>query len=171
MTETLYDEDFVTWTERQAAALRQAAREGSNLPIDFDNLAEEIESVGRSERSEVRSLVHQIVAHLLKLAYSPSVDTRVKWDSEISHARDLLRRKLEDSPSLRPRLSEFVSSEVPRAARSAARGLRAYGELEGAAAIERARTSVSAEEVLDERFFLPGTPFDWNEIGRRRPTP
>ena len=34
-----YESDFVTWTERQAEALRRAAREGSNLPIDWDNLA------------------------------------------------------------------------------------------------------------------------------------
>jgi hypothetical protein len=43
----LYDEDFVRWTEEQAAALRRA--KGSNLPLDWEYLAEEIESLGKSE--------------------------------------------------------------------------------------------------------------------------
>ena len=39
-SDTLYDEDFVVWTERQAENLRHSAREGSNLPLDWENLAE-----------------------------------------------------------------------------------------------------------------------------------
>jgi Domain of unknown function DUF29 len=52
----LYDEDFVRWTKEQAAALRRAKNlppagtVGSNLPLDWENLAEEIESLGKSER-------------------------------------------------------------------------------------------------------------------------
>jgi hypothetical protein len=42
----LYEEDFVRWTEQQAAALRAAARAGTNLPLDWENLAEEIDSLG-----------------------------------------------------------------------------------------------------------------------------
>ena len=44
----LYGEDFVRWTEEQAAALRRA--KGSNPPLDWENLAEEIESLGKSDR-------------------------------------------------------------------------------------------------------------------------
>jgi predicted YcjX-like family ATPase len=61
----LYDEDFVRWTEEQAAALRQAKR--SNLPLDWENLAEEIESLGRSDRRELRLQITRILRHLLKL--------------------------------------------------------------------------------------------------------
>jgi hypothetical protein len=62
---SLYDEDFVRWTEEQAAALRQA--KGSNLPLDWENLPEEIESLGRSDRRELRSQITRILRHLLKL--------------------------------------------------------------------------------------------------------
>ena len=160
MTDTLYDEDFVVWTERQAEALRHAARIGSNLPLDFENLAEEIESVGRSERREVKSLVNLIISHVLKLSYSPSLETRVGWEGEISRWRYLLRETLADSPSQRPSFPAVVAAEVPRAVRSAARSLRDYGEGEAAAEMERNPPDITAEQVLDEDWFLPGTRFD-----------
>ena len=49
----LYDRDFFLWTQEQAAALRAVRK--SNLPLDWDNLAEEIESLGRSQRTELRA--------------------------------------------------------------------------------------------------------------------
>ncbi len=63
----LYEKDFVRWTEQQAAALREAAALGTNLPLDWENLAEEIDSLGRSLRHELRSRILVIIEHLLKL--------------------------------------------------------------------------------------------------------
>ena len=62
----LYDQDFVRWTEQQAAALRQAAGLGVNLSLDWENLAEEIDSLGRSLKRELRSRVAVIIEHLIK---------------------------------------------------------------------------------------------------------
>ena len=45
----LYEEDFVRWTEEQSRALREAALSPTNTPLDWENLAEEIESLGRSK--------------------------------------------------------------------------------------------------------------------------
>ena len=53
--------DFVAWTEQQAEALRAAAHGGANLVPDWENLAEEIESLGRSDRRELRPQLHQII--------------------------------------------------------------------------------------------------------------
>jgi hypothetical protein len=50
---TVYDQDFVLWTKEQAAALRHS--KGSNLPLDWENLAEEIESLGISQRTRLNS--------------------------------------------------------------------------------------------------------------------
>ena len=166
-TDALYETDFVVWTERQAEALRAAARDGSNLPLDWDNLAEEVESVGRSERSKVRSLAHQIMLHLVKLAFSPSVRNYVRWDSEVSYSRDLLHRTLEDSPSLKPQLGQFVADEIEGAVRAAARTFERYGEDVETSAIRTLLASITAEQVLDKSFFLPGTLFDWDELARR----
>ena len=63
-TKTLYDEDFVRWSEEQSRALREAARSGVNLPLDWENLAEEVESLGRSQRRELRSRIAVILEHL-----------------------------------------------------------------------------------------------------------
>ena len=78
----LYDEDFVRWTEEQAAALRRAkslpagGRGRSSLALDWENLAEEIESLGKSDRRELRSQITRILRHLLKLEFSPAAEPR-----------------------------------------------------------------------------------------------
>jgi hypothetical protein len=63
----LYEEDFVRWTEEQSRALRKASQSGVNLPLDWENLAEEIDDLGRSLRRELRSRLTVIVEHLMKL--------------------------------------------------------------------------------------------------------
>lgn len=167
-SDSLYENDFVMWTERQSAALRQAARAGSNLPLDWDNLAEEIDSVGRSERSTVESLVIQIMSHLLKLRYSPSRTTHSKWDSEIEYARDRLRRTLDMSPSLRPRLPDIVAGATRSSKRAAARSLRKYREEDAARAVESFELLLTSEQVQDDDFYLPGTIFQ-REDARTEP--
>src|SRR6516165_3803038 len=61
--DALYDRDFVLWTEEQAAALRRG--KGSNLPLDWENLAEEIESLGKSDRRalslQIRRILHRSI--------------------------------------------------------------------------------------------------------------
>jgi hypothetical protein len=59
----LYEQDFFLWTKEQAAALRLA--KNSNLPLDWENLAEEIESLGKSDRRELRSQIRRILRHRL----------------------------------------------------------------------------------------------------------
>ena len=76
-TNGLHDQDFLLWTEEQATALRRAA--GSNLPLDCENLAEELESLGASQRAELNSQVRRVLRHLFKLEASPAVDPRAGW--------------------------------------------------------------------------------------------
>jgi hypothetical protein len=155
--DTLYEEDFMLWAERQGDELRRAAREGSNLPIDWENLAEEIETLGRSQRRELKSLVHNIISHLVKLAFSPATPNWFGWQTEISVFRRQLEGLLELSPSLRPSLAETVARETPRAVRIAASELRKFREMEAAAAVEGTTFSFTPDEVLDEEWYLPGT--------------
>ncbi len=99
----LYEKDFVRWTEQQAAALRDAASLRTNLPLDWENLAEEIDSLGRSQKRELRSRIAVIIAHLIKLECSPAVDPRARWMETIGRERSDVELLLDDSPSLRER--------------------------------------------------------------------
>ncbi len=66
---TLYDDDILLWSEQQAAAIRKLGTMARNLPneLDIENVAEEIESVGRSELAAVKSYIRLIFLHLMKL--------------------------------------------------------------------------------------------------------
>ena len=68
-----YEEDFVRWTEQQSRALREAAGVGTNLPLDWANLAEEIESLGASQRRELHCRLAVILEHLMKLEHWQSI--------------------------------------------------------------------------------------------------
>src|SRR3954464_15566716 len=84
---SLYDEDFVAWTQQQAKALRAAAGSRTNQPLDWENLAEEVEDLGKSVRRELESQIRRIIQHLLKLQYSPSADPRRGWFESVTGAR------------------------------------------------------------------------------------
>ena len=93
-----YDTDFYTWTQEQAALLR----EGAVAELDLTNLAEEIESLGKSDRRALRSHLEGLVMRLLKWRYQPSGhETGHSWYSTIREHRNQIDAILEDSPSLR----------------------------------------------------------------------
>ena len=112
----LYDEDFVAWSEQQAEALRAAARGGSNHQLDWENLAEEIESLGKSDRRELASRLAVIVEHLIKLDHSPARYPRKRWRQTILRERGEIERILDDSPSLRREVPKLIRNEAKRAA-------------------------------------------------------
>jgi hypothetical protein len=91
----LYETDFVLWAERQADALRRRAAN----EIDWENVAEAIESLARSDRREIRNQLAIICAHLLKRAYLQGRRSR-SWDEAIVEARIEIAGLLEESPSL-----------------------------------------------------------------------
>ena len=76
MADHEYDTDLVLWSQHQARALRNAAGSPSNLPIDWENVAEEIETLGKSQSRELASRISTVLIHLLKLQVSPSADLR-----------------------------------------------------------------------------------------------
>jgi Domain of unknown function DUF29 len=91
MTEAGYDQDFYAWTQEQAAALR--AKEWKTL--DLENLAEEIESLGRSERYAIENHLQNLLTHLLKWRYDPATEPRRGWRITIRNARlDIAKRAL-----------------------------------------------------------------------------
>ena len=75
-----YDTDTVLWSERQADLLRRvAAGERVNDQVDWENVAEEIDSAGRSQRLALASYVGLVLEHLMKLEASPAIEPRRGW--------------------------------------------------------------------------------------------
>lgn len=153
MASDLYAQDFIAWTEQQARLLREAGARGTNLPLDWENLAEEVEGVGRSEQRELASQLRRVMLHLLKLDFSPAVDPRAGWRETVREARAAIDGLLRSDPGLRPRLCGLIADEAPTAVRLAAEALRDYGE-DASGIIERGtRGSIYSEaQVLDDWF-------------------
>lgn len=126
-----YDTDFCAWTEEQGRLLREAARERINTPIDWENVAEEIESMGRSELRAVESALVRVIEHLLKLEFSPAAGPRNGWKATVTEHRGRLRRDLKSSPSLRGKidLSEIFETARPMALYGLAQDGDAVGPL------------------------------------------
>ncbi len=123
-----YDTDLALWAEGQARALRDAGRAGTNLPIDWENVAEEIGSLGKSQGRELASRISVILVHLLKLEASPATDPRAGWQETIVQQRGDIERVLADSPSLRPTVPTVINAELTSARRAAALALGGHGE-------------------------------------------
>lgn len=149
----LYDQDFFLWTQEQAAALRRA--KDSNLPLDWENLAEEIESLGKSDRRELRSQIRRILQHLFKLAASPAREPRAGWCSTINDGRGEIEDVLRDSPSLRREVNRFITEEAGLAAKFAAADLEQHDEPADAVWAQLEKGGFTADEVLGDWFPEP----------------
>ena len=124
----LYEADFVRWSEDQASALRSAGSSGANLPLDWEHLAEEIDSLGKSLRSELRNRCATIIEHLLKLSISPADGPRSGWIGTIERERVDVELLLRDNPSLRTGLSATIDDALAKAKRVASINLREHDE-------------------------------------------
>jgi len=158
---SLYDEDFFLWSKTQAEALRAAARGSTNQPVDWENVAEEIESLGRSDKRELSSQIGRIIEHLLKLEFSRAADPRIGWIESIGDARNEIERLLDDSPSLRHEIDAAIAVEVKRGLRKAIRALEKYRELDPATLAGIRATTYTSDQLLGD-WFPPG-PGDRSE--------
>jgi hypothetical protein len=109
-----YNDDFYLWTTEQAARLRRE-RPGT---IDWENLAEEVESLGRSDKRALGSDLKILLEHLLEWRYQPEKRSESRSDSIEEH-RDRIARIIADSPSLAGWPAEILAVEYSRARRKA----------------------------------------------------
>lgn len=99
---SLYESDYLLWTQETIAKLK--ARDFDH--VDFENLIEEIEDLGRSYRDELESRLDVLLSHILKRLYVPLVNDYNGWERTIREQRKQIRRRLEKSPSLKNYLPE-----------------------------------------------------------------
>jgi hypothetical protein len=131
----LYDQDFYLWIETISKQLKA----GKFAEIDLANLIEEIESMGKSEKRELKSRLIVLLMHLLKWQYQPEKRSE-SWRSTITEQRICIELLLEDSPSLQPLLIEIFAD-----------------------CYEKARLKASEETGIKLNFFPKESPFTLTE--------
>jgi hypothetical protein len=104
MPQNLYETDFNLWIEQTTKQLVN----GNLQEIDLKNLIEELESMGKNNKREIKSRLIKLLMHLLKYKYQPEKQTR-SWISTINTQRNEINLVLDDSPSLRPYFKENLS--------------------------------------------------------------
>lgn len=127
-----YEKDFYAWSLHNAKLLRA----GKLSEVDIKNLAEEIESMGKSEKRELMNRLAVLLAHLLKWKYQPARRSN-SWKYTIKEQRLRLLRLIEDSPSLKKELEKRIED-----------------------AYEDACYIALSETGLEEEMFPKGSPFN-----------
>jgi hypothetical protein len=134
-----YERDFYSWLGEQAHHLRAGRLEA----LDRDNLAEEIESLGREQFNKLVSALRVLMAHMLKWDHQPSLRSR-SWTLSIQEQRLEIADVLSDNPGLRPRIGDAIA--------------RAY---------RRARIEAARETGLDEAIFPATSRYSFDYIMSR----
>jgi hypothetical protein len=106
-----YDQDFALWVEQTISQIKTK----NYQQIDWEHVIEEIESLGKSQRSAVRSYLVRLLEHLLKRCYVAIPDCYRGWEIEIRNFRQSILFELEDSPSLK----NFIPEILPKCYRIA----------------------------------------------------
>jgi hypothetical protein len=110
----LYETDFIAWIEQTT----QLIQDGKFDRVDWEAVIEEIESLGRSERRELKSRLEVLLQHLLKWQYQPNLRSN-SWRNTIDEQRNRIADLLLDSPSLKPYLEEVLSQSYLRGRKAA----------------------------------------------------
>ncbi len=125
MNSATHDNDFYAWTQEQAHFLKT----GQLHQIDWQNIAEEIEDMGRSEKRQLESRLEILIMHLLKWQFQPNLRSR-SWQLTIKEQRLRLEKLLQENPSLQSNIAEVIEKAYPLATLSAERetGLSLFPE-------------------------------------------
>jgi hypothetical protein len=138
----LYETDFYGWIEKQVFLLRN--HQWSQ--VDLLNLIEEIESLGKQQRQELRNRLSILIGHLLKWEYQPQYRSR-SWLATIRVQRRDTLRLLKENPSLKSYLGDALTSAYENA-----RDL-AMGETDLPESTFPINCSYTIIEILDENFY------------------
>ncbi|WP_254013394.1 DUF29 domain-containing protein [Limnofasciculus baicalensis] len=139
-----YNEDFYLWTQKMAVALRQ----GAVSALDMENLAEEIENLGKSDRRALKSRLEILLMHLLKWQFQPNRRSG-SWQCTIIEQRLRIQDILTDSPSLK----NYLISILPEAHHNAI--LLAAAETTLPLDLFPKDCPYSIKQILDIDYLLP----------------
>jgi hypothetical protein len=149
---SLYAHDFASWADEQGRILRTR----NAAALDWENLAEEVESLGSRERNEIRNRLRVLLMHLLKWQFQPERRSH-SWQSTIGEQRTHIAGIIEDSPSLKGHPGMILADSYAGARREAATETRLPLEA------FPAECPYSAEQALDYGF-MPGDPWTAEDL-------
>jgi hypothetical protein len=140
-----YDEDFYAWSMEQARLLRG----GEFARLDIENIAEELESLGRSDKRQIESRLVVLLAHLPKWQVQIGFRSR-SWSATIREQRRRIGRLVRESPSLQPAVDQLLAEAFTEARE------RAADETGLAETAFPAACRFTADQVLAEDFLPEG---------------
>jgi uncharacterized protein DUF29 len=105
MNNISYENDYYGWAEQQANYIKQK----EYAKLDFENLFEEIESLGKSEKRTLKSHLETLFIHKLKVIYQAHKHTR-SWDHSIIESSHRCEEVLIENPSLKPKIKDLIKS-------------------------------------------------------------
>ena len=121
----LYDEDFWTWARQQAEALRRR----DLAAVDWENLIEEVDDLGRSQERAWTSYCKNVLSHLLKIEHSESREACTHWRSEIWTWRDEMHDEHMENPGMKAKFPEMLAKAWRKGRRIAVNKLAGSGRL------------------------------------------
>lgn len=110
----LYEVDYLQWIETTVEKLRN--QDYSN--VDWENLLEEIEDMGKSERRSLESNLIIVILHLLKWQFQPE-NRSGSWEGSIVEHRRRVKKAIKESPSLKPYLESIFAESYTEAVKQA----------------------------------------------------
>ena len=113
--DSIYEKDYYLWLKTTVEQLKQ----GNFSAVEINYLIEEIESMGRKEKSALSSNLQVLLMHLLKYKYQPEKRSN-SWRFTIFEHRDRLIELFEESPSLKPYFEEVMNKCYEKARKKAA---------------------------------------------------
>lgn len=131
-----YDKDYYGWVLSQSELLKKK----EYAKVDWKNVLEEIEGLGRSEKRALRSSLRVYLMHMLKAEYQPEMHTR-SWDLSLKNSLKEINITLKENPSLKPKLKQIIKE-----------------------AYDFARTDAAQETRLPEKTFPKECPWDFKDL-------
>lgn len=137
-----YEQDFYGWTQEQAALLRA----GRLTDLDIENLIEEVETMGRSEKRELESRLTGLLMHLLKWQYQ-DVRRGRSWELSIIEQRLKFEETLDENPGLKPKLNDILFKSYKFAV------IQASQETKLSRSVFPSLCPWTLDQITDETFF------------------
>jgi len=139
---TVYEQDFCLWLSQNTELLR----EGRVAEIDIENIAEELDAMGKSQHRELVNRLRVLFAHLLKWQFQPDHRSN-SWKGTIVEQRYQIEQLLEMSPSLKHKIDQKIPKAYPKAVGYAA------AETGISKSVFPKTCPYALEDALDEDFY------------------